>query len=113
MENIVGGVIDVMKESTMIGSFKEDVEKLISDVTNGLAIPPEQKKQVTNDVRQDVKETGTSSINSKFVHCKNYGLVACFKHYRNILPVIHCENYLIVSLLKHQLNVLLCVVNNI
>ena len=66
IENIIGGVIDVMKESTSIGSFKEDVEKLASDVANGLAIPPEQKDQVTSEVRQDIKQTGTSSVNSKY-----------------------------------------------
>lgn len=65
IENIIGGVIDVMKESTSIGSFKEDVEKLATDVASGLAIPPEQKDQVTSQIRKDIKETGTSSVNSK------------------------------------------------
>lgn len=65
IENIIGGFIDVMKESTSIGSFKEDIEKLASDVANGLAIPAEQKDQVTSQIRQDIKETGTSSVNSK------------------------------------------------
>ena len=68
IENIIGGVLEVMKESTSIGSFKEDVEKLASDVADGLAIPPEQKDQVTSEIRQDIKETGTSSINSKCLH---------------------------------------------
>ena len=66
IENVIGGVIDVMKESTSIGSFKEDIEKLVTDVANGLAIPVEQKDQVTSEIRQDVKETGTSSVNSKY-----------------------------------------------
>ena len=66
IENVIGGVIDVMKESTSIGSFKEDIEKLATDVANGLAIPPEQKDQVTSEIRQDIKETGTSSVNSEY-----------------------------------------------
>ena len=64
IENIIGGVLEVMKESTSIGSFKEDIEKLATDVANGLAIPPEQKDQVTTEIRQDIKETGTSSVNN-------------------------------------------------
>ena len=66
IENIIGGVLEVMKESTSIGSFKEDIEKLATDVASGLAIPSEQKDQVTSEIRQDIKETGTSSVNSKY-----------------------------------------------
>jgi hypothetical protein len=72
--NIIGGVVDVMKESTAIGSFKEDIEKLVVDISGGLAIPPEQKDQVTSEIRQDIKETGTSSVNSK---CLYSFVIAC------------------------------------
>ena len=64
----MGGVVDVLKELTSVGTFKENVEKLATDVANGLAIPPEQKDQVTSEIRQDIKETGTSSVNSKCLY---------------------------------------------
>ena len=94
IENVIGGVIDVMKESTSIGSFKEDIEKLVTDVTNGLAIPAEQKDQVTSEIRQDIKETGTSSVNSKYQKCHEKQRHQRFKKTRFVIIRRTTENSL-------------------
>lgn len=65
----MGNLIDVMKDTSNIGLFKESIKKLETDIPNGLVIPPEQKDQVSSEIEQDIKETGTTRVNSKSVLC--------------------------------------------
>ena len=67
IESVVSSIVDAMKETSNIGLVKESVEKLSNDVASGLAIAPEQKDQVTNEIKKDIGDTGTARVNSKFI----------------------------------------------
>ena len=67
IESVISSIVDAMKETSNLGLVKESVEKLSNDVASGLAIAPEQKDQVTSEIKQDIRDTGTARVNSKFI----------------------------------------------